>query len=135
MKRKPTDAELARDAEVARLSWDKYVRVAVENDDRRDPVTRECVNPRYEAAAERLRARGLRADHWAPPIDRDGAGYFHAMLRPDSGDRWRISCWGGDDTAYERTGMTRATAERVWSELRDFITIRSLRGRHGFGGW
>lgn len=140
MKRKPTDAEVARAAEIAALSWDKYVRVADEDDDRRHPVTREEVNPRRAKAAERLAARGLRAGHWAPPIEHDGFGYFHAMLRLD-GRRadgtllWRISCWGGDNTAYERTGMTRETAERVWSQLRDFITIRSLFGRLGFGNW
>lgn len=62
------------------------------------------------------------------------AEFFRATLRKE-GETWRISCWGGDDTAYERTGMTEATARRVYGALRDFITIRSLRGRLGFKNW
>lgn len=152
MKRKPTDAERARAAEIAALCWKKYVRVSDEDDDRVDDRTGEPVNPRCELLRESLRKRGLRERHWSPPITllrgeevgwqaaqaeafscRGTIGAFYAALYPDGADRWRITCFGGDDTSYERWNMTREKAESVWLQLRDFITIRSLCGRLGFG--
>ena len=38
----------------------------------------------------------------------------------------RISVIGGDDTSYVRTGLSEAKARRLWSRLRDFVTLKTL---------
>lgn len=76
----------------------------------------------------------------APEFSYNGTfGVFHAMLRCDNADErdkkvWRISCWGGDDTAHERWDMDEKTARAVWARLTHHITIRSLYNKLGFKG-
>ena len=33
---------------------------------------------------------------------------------------------GGDDTSYERNGLSEARARVLWSRLRDFVTLKTL---------
>ena len=134
----------------------KYVRVPDEDDDRHRRVggIEEYANPRHVALRERLDNLGRYGGGWYPAINirvRDmvpvyqhakdfpgyagHAGFFRASLYKNHDGSWWIVCSGGDDQSYARRNMDEATARRVWAALNHHVTIRTLRGRHGFQTW
>lgn len=139
----------------------KFVLAADCDDDRRNHTTREDVNPRHEAAAKIARRKGYarrRGDvGWCPahtvsdrtanrrkmsweecrtnealPTPRFYPGAFAVGLLHDANDTWRVTAWGSDDTGFERAGLTEADARRVYAAIRDYTTINTLVGIHGF---
>ena len=127
---------------------ERFVRAADEDDDRflHAPGSegRVAVNPHFE----RTKGWGW---GWHPPYTRrldtrepvhpdeatatwadyaGTAGYFRATLS-ERRDLWRVSCWGADDTGYERDGLSERRARVLWAQLRDHVTIRTLK-RLGF---
>ena len=54
------------------------------------------------------------------------AGVHASWYRNDLDGTHRIVLWGGDDTSYERNGLSEARARVLWSRLRDFVTLKTL---------
>lgn len=121
----------------------RTVRVADEDDDRRNERD-GYANPMFVRAGAEGIGRG-----WNPAITRrlrDGvalyehaadfpgyagtAGYFDARLT-ERGDVWRVSCAGAGNTLVARDGLAEAKARRLWAQLRDHVTRRTLK-RLGF---
>ncbi|TAK56765.1 hypothetical protein EPO17_03760, partial [Patescibacteria group bacterium] len=77
---------------------------------RRERILQEAVN--RDLAVTKL-VRSSPEDvvsGWCPAItDNLGNAWFECALMPWGADnKWRVSCRGGDDTAYERVSMTEA---------------------------
>ncbi len=121
----------------------RSVRVADEDDDRSNDRD-GYANPMFVRSLADGRGRG-----WDPAVTRrvrDGvalyqhaadfpgyagtAGYFDARLT-ERGDVWRISCAGASNTMVARDGLPEAKARRLWAQLRDHVTRRTL-ARLGF---
>lgn len=136
------EAAEQRSADEATLER-KYVRASNEDDDRSRIVNgqREYANKLYLTThrfsgwhpAINIRLRDM-AEVYEHAPDFPGfaghAGFFYVILRRQ-GATWRISCWGGDDTGYERIGLTEEKARKIYEGIRDFTTIRTLY-RRGF---
>ena len=53
------------------------------------------------------------------------AGFYAVWYHLQDGSH-RIAVIGGDDTSYARAGLSEAKARRLWSRLRDFVTLKTL---------
>lgn len=48
------------------------------------------------------------------------------------GERWRVSAVDADDNSLEHIFDDKVRAQAMFDRIRDFTTITSLEGRHGF---
>ena len=135
----------------------KMVRCASEDDDRE---RRDGSRPKGSAywnereAFEANRGYGVpapRGEGWHPAINvrlstgaeeyarspefagfEGTAGFFQATIRGYANGDWYVSVLGGDDFSLGRVRLTEKKARSIYGQIRDFVTIRTLRRQLGF---